>query len=63
MAVVVAVDNEENKLFAFTCTSDYVAVADMLDIPRSKLGTCMDSGASHDYCPDRTKFTNYKLVK
>ena len=45
-AVVVAVNDDENKLFAFTCTSDYVTVTNMLDIPKSKLGTCMDSGAS-----------------
>ena len=62
-AVVVAVNDDENKLFAFTCTSDYVTVTNMLDIPKSKLGTCMDSGASRDYCLDCTKFTNYKLVE
>ena len=43
---VVAVDNEENELFAFTCTSNYVAVADKLDMPKSKIGTCIDSGDS-----------------
>ena len=49
MAVVVTVDNDENELFAFTCTSDYVAVTNTLDVPKSKLKTCMDSGVSHDY--------------
>ena len=61
-AVVVAADNEEGALFAFTCTSDYAAVADKLDIPKSKLGTCIDSGVSRDYCPDHAKFTNYRTV-
>ena len=61
--MVVAVNDDENELFAFTCTSDYVAVTDTLDVPKSKLGMCMDSGASQDYCLDHTKFTNYKLVE
>ena len=60
--VVVAADNEENEMFAFTCTSDYTAVADDLDVLKSRLGTCVDSGASWDYCPDCSKFTNYKPV-
>ena len=60
--MVVAADDEEGDLFAFTCTSDYATVADELDLPKSKLGTCIDSRASRDYCPDRAKFTNYKSV-
>lgn len=62
-AVVAADDNDENKLFAFTCTSDHATIADDLDIPKSKLGTCMDSGASRDFCPDRTKFLNYRTIR
>ena len=62
MAVVTA-DDEENKLFAFTCTSDYVAIVDELDVPKSRLGTCIDSGASRDYCPNCAKFSNYKEIK
>ena len=60
-AVVVAADNEEGALFAFTCTSDYAAMAQKLDIPKSRLGMCIDSGVSKDYCPDHTKY--YKPVK
>ena len=60
---VVAVKDDENDLFAFTCTSDHAAIAESLDLPKSKLGTCVDSGASRDYCPDRSKFTNYKTVE
>ena len=59
---VIAVDNEENELFAFPCTSDHVAVADKLDMLQSKLGTCIDSGASGDYCPDQSKFIMYRTV-
>jgi hypothetical protein len=61
-AVVVAVEEEKNKLFAFTCTSDYVAVADELDVLKSRLGTCIDSRASRDYCPDRSKFITYENI-
>ena len=61
--VIVAADNEEGALFAFTCTSDYAAMAQTLDVPKSRLGICIDRGASKDYCPDCTKFTNYKSVQ
>ena len=60
-AVVVAINEGENKLFAL-CTSDYVAVANELDMPKSKLGTCIDSRASSAYCPDQSKFITYRLV-
>ena len=60
---VVATNDEEGDLFAFTCTSDYVAQADQLEVAKSKLGTCIDSGASRDYCPDRSKFSNYKAIQ
>ena len=55
-------DDNKNDMFAFTCSSDYADVANGLDIPKSRLGTCMDSGASQNYCPDHMKFTNYKEV-
>ena len=61
-SVVVAATNEKEELFAFTCTSDYATVAEKLQVPKSKLGTCIDSGASRDYCPDRSKFSNYRLI-
>lgn len=55
----VVANEDDNDLFAFTCTSDYVAVAKALQVLKSKLGGCVDSGASRDYSPDRTRFTNY----
>ena len=61
--VVVAADDDDNELFAFICTSNHAAVADMLDIPKSRLGTCMDSRASRHYCPEHSKFTNYKPIE
>ena len=51
---VVGIEDKESDMFAFTCLSDYADVANNLDIPKSRLGTCMDSSASHDYCPDRS---------
>ena len=62
-AVVIAADDKEGALFAFTCTSDYTAMAQKLDILKSRLGMCIDSEASKDHCPDCTKFANYKSVK
>ena len=61
--VVVAADDNENKLFAFTCTSDHAAIVEVLDVPKSKLGTCIHSSASRDYSPDCMKFSNYKSVQ
>ena len=60
---IVAVKDDENELFAFTCTSDCAAVVEKFDLPKSKLGTCVDSGASRDYCPDWSKFVNYQTVE
>src|SRR5271168_785894 len=53
----VATNDDEGDLFAFTCSSDYAAVAERLEMPKSRLGTCINSGASMDYCPDRARFT------
>ena len=60
--VVVTADDDENELFVFTCMSDHAAIAEVPDIPKSKLGTCIDSGASRNYSPDHMKFSNYKSV-
>ena len=48
---VIGMDVDENDMFAFTCLSDYTDVVNTLDIPKSRLGTCMDSGVNRDYCP------------
>lgn len=53
-------DEESGELFAFTCISDYAEVANSLNVPKSKLGTCVDSGASADYSPDHSMFSNYQ---
>ena len=62
VATVVVANDEENDLFVFTCTSDFADVAESSNLPKSKYGTCLDSGASNDYSPDRTKFSNYREV-
>ena len=61
--VVVAADNNEGDLFAFTCMSDHAVIAWNLNVPKSKLSTCIDSRASKDYWPDRSKFSNYKSIQ
>jgi hypothetical protein len=58
----VVANDDEDGLFAFTCTSDYVDVANAIQVPKSKLGGCVDSGASRDYSPDREKFSNYRAI-
>ena len=61
-AVVAVADNDKDELFAFTCMSDYANITETLQVPKSKLGSCIDSGASEVYCPDREKFSNYRLI-
>ena len=61
-SAVLAVSEEKDELFAFVCTSAYANVTEALQVPKSKLGPCVDSGASRDYCPDRAKFSNYKQI-
>jgi len=61
-SAAVAEDKDE-QFFAFTCTSDYVAVAEALQLPKSRLGACIDSGASRHYCPNRARFTNYRPIE
>ena len=61
--VIVAVANNKSDLFAFTCSLDGIALAELLDILKSRMGTCINSRASRDYCPDRSKFQNYKLLQ
>ena len=58
-ATVAVTNDEENDFFAFTCSSDYADVADTSKLPKSKFGTCIDSGASTNYSPDHSKFSNY----
>ena len=36
--------SEDDELFTFTCTLDYVTLTEALKLPNDKFGTCMDSG-------------------
>ena len=58
-AAVVVTNEESDEMFAFTCTSNYIEDASSLKTPKSKLGTCLDSGASTNYSPDHSMFSNY----
>ena len=62
MESAVVTESLDDELFVFTCTSDYADIPKALQIPKSRLGACMDSGASHHYCPDRDKFENYQPI-
>ena len=52
----------DDALFAFTCTSDYADLPKALQILKSHLGACIDSGASCHYCPDHERFENYQPI-
>ena len=48
---VVAANDEEGELFAFTCTLDHAAIAEELEMTKLRLGReCIDRRASNNYC-------------
>ena len=42
--------------------SDYVEVANALNVPKSRFGACIDSGASRHYSPNHDVFINYSPI-
>ena len=61
--LTVMVKDKDNDFFAFTCTSDYANVAESSKFPKFRYGTRVNSGASNDYPPDWTKFSNYREIE
>ena len=51
------------EVFAFTCTSTFIGIADSLKIPPSKCGVIVDSGMSSQICPDKLKFINLRPLE
>ena len=51
-ATVADAESEDKEFFAFTCISDSANVAEAIQVPRLRLGACMDSGASWMNCPE-----------
>ena len=52
----------DDELSAFTCTLEYADIPKALQILKSQLGPCMDSGSSCHYCPDCNKFKNHQPI-
>ena len=61
-AAAVEATSNANEIFAFTCTSDYIEVTNALNVPKSQLGACIDSGANQHYSPDHNAFINYSPI-
>src|ERR1700761_4726052 len=61
-ATIAETKEDEEEMFAFTCTSDYTDIAAATPALKSSFGTCIDSGASNNYSPDQTKFSNYQEI-
>src|ERR1700722_825388 len=53
----VAVGTNEDKRFAFACTSDCANVS--LKGTSNRIEAVMDTGASHHFCPEKDKFSNF----
>ena len=60
--ILEAADDDDKELFAFTCTSNFANIAEALQVLKSWLGTCIDSGASQVYSPNHSKFTDHKSI-
>ena len=54
---------QDEEISTFTCTLDFMAVADALHIPKLKHRAIADSGTSCHFSPDKSKFTNYHPLK
>ena len=61
-AAAVEATSNADEIFTFTCMSNYIEVANTLNIPKSQLGACIDSGTSRHYSPDRNAFINYSPI-
>ena len=61
-ATIAETKDEEQEMFVFTCTSDFMDIAAVTPILKSLFGTCVDSGASNDYLPDWKNFSNYREI-
>jgi hypothetical protein len=55
-------NDDADELFAFSCTSDFNALATELKINKSTHDTILDSGASRHFCPDRSRFQSYQTI-
>ena len=58
-----AVKMTTEEVFAFTCTSTFIGIADSLKIPPLKRGVIVDSGTSSHFCPDKSKFINLRPLE
>ena len=59
MAEMVDTRHDADNLCVFTCTSDYADVTNALNVLKSRLGACINSGASRHYSPRHNVFTDY----
>ena len=58
----IVANDEDDGLFAFTCSSDFQEVANAISIPKSRMGGCVDSGASQHYSLSRENFSRYRAI-
>jgi hypothetical protein len=50
-AAVMAANSEDEVFFACTCISEFANIAERMQVPRLRLGTCAESGESRMACP------------
>ena len=55
-------DNESGTMFTYAATSSFHSIAAKLGIPLEQCNTIVGSGASHHYCPNKSKFKNFSPI-
>jgi hypothetical protein len=58
----VAKTDDDDEIFAFACSSDFQALATTLKASKTRNEAIIDSGASCYFCPDKSKFLDYKPI-
>jgi hypothetical protein len=58
----IAKTNDNEEIFTFACSSDFQALTTTLKASKTRNEAIIDSGTSCHFCPDKSKFLDYKPI-